>query len=236
MAAPKRISPLAQFAPIFYFLNCAAFAGWSYVLYLLITFSSNNGDTTLSDGQALLAVTRTPVLFLEGICIIEVVRIFLRDLPGNLILGVILHAIRFTAILEVLPRAADSINYETMSGAPQWTWTVSAVLLSWAITEVTRYPMYMFPANNLCRSIRMVVPLATFPVGAAAEFLGAYQVFAGRNNTTHPVPFWLQFLLVLMMVVNGILGPYLAYPALLKKGLPVLGHGTKKEKPKLRSV
>jgi hypothetical protein len=50
----------------------------------------------------------------------------------------------------------------------------------------------------------------------------AYQVlFLGPEGST--VPVLLKFLSVAMMFVNGVLGPYLAYPALLKKGLPVLG-------------
>jgi hypothetical protein len=67
------------------------------------------------------------------------------------------------------------------------------------------------------------LPLITFPVGAFAEFCAAYQVFFGKSSSNDDLPLWLKFLLVVMMLVNGVLGPYLAYPHLLKKGLPVLG-------------
>ena len=231
MMAASRKSPLAPLAPLFYALNWVAFVGWTYVLFLLLSFDNNNNSGKVDDGQALLGITRTPVLVLEGICVVEVLRILLKDLPGNLVLGVILHAIRFAALLEVLPRAAASLaSGDAEGGGPQWTWTVPAVLWSWAVTEVTRYPMYLFPSSSLCRSIRMVVPLVTFPIGAFSEFCGAYQVFAGNNN----VPVWLRLVLVAMMLVNGVLGRGLAYPALLKKGLPVLG--LVKEKPKIRTV
>lgn len=164
-------------------------------------------------------------------------------------MGVILHTIRITALLEVLPRAVALASSNDLStGSTEWTWTVPAVLLSWAVTEVGRYPMYLAPSNNTCRKIRLVLPLVTFPMGALAEFCGAYQVFFGSKNNNpndDPVPLWLQFLLVLMMLVNGLLGPYLAYPHLLKKGLPVLGlsvgaspssSSATNKKPKLRSV
>lgn len=221
-AAVSRKSALAPLAPLFYGLNWVAFFGWSYVLFLLVSSSLGNN----SDGEALLAATRTPVLLLEGICLVEVLRIFLKDLPGNLVLGVVLHAIRFTAILEVLPRAVGLVAADMNS-----SWTAPAILYSWAVTEVTRYPMYLFPSSSMSRSIRMVVPLVTFPIGAFSEFCGAYQVFTASDA----VPIWLQVILVVMMIVNGILGPCLAYPALLKKGLPVLGLA-KQEKPKTRRV
>jgi Protein tyrosine phosphatase-like protein, PTPLA len=161
-----------------------------------------------------------------------------------IIVGVILHTIRITTIVEVLPRVVALVANDNDS-ITQWTWTVPVVLLSWAVTEVGRYPMYLAPSNDTCRKMRMILPLLTFPIGAFAEFCCAYQVFFGnstnnnKNNDVDPVPLWLQFLLVLMMLANGVLGPYLAYPHLLKKGLPVLGlslSSASNKKPKLRSV
>jgi Protein tyrosine phosphatase-like protein, PTPLA len=206
-------SPLAPLAPLFSIFNWVAFVGWLYVLFMMVS-SCVKG----SSQQAALEPVRFPVIVLEGICAVEVLRIALGDVPGNLLLGTILHTIRFTAILEVLPRAAAICAIQT---TPSWP-TVTAVLISWSVTEVTRYPMYMFPVSSPARSIRMVMPLVTFPIGCVAEFAGACQVlFMKQEGTT--VPVWLKFLLVVMMFVNGVLGPCLAYPALLKKGLPVLG-------------
>ncbi|CAB9517562.1 expressed unknown protein [Seminavis robusta] len=209
----RKKSPLAPLAPAFSGLNWVAFGGWLYVLVSLMASLLVSSDTQ----QETLSKVRMPTIALEGICVIEVLRIALGDVPGNITLGSILHTIRITAIVQVLPRAAAIQETNNSS----WH-AVTAVLFSWAVTEVSRYPMYMFPTNNLARSIRMVVPLVTFPIGAVAEFAGAYTVMVSDTD----VPLWLQFLLVVMMLVNGALGPYLAYPHLLKKGLPVLGLAT----------
>ena len=209
----RRSSPLDPMSPLFTALNYAAFSGWCYVLYLVSSlvlpyFSSIPFD--------LIAKVQTPVLILEGICIIEVLRIALGDLPGNLVLGAVLHAIRLVVTTQVLP-------HDALEGH----WTSPAVLLSWAVTEVSRYPMYMFPDSGVCRSIRMVVPLLTFPVGAFSEAYGAFIVFGQQDTEV-----LLKILLAGMLFVNGVLGPTMAYPALLKKGLPVLRLGKKRDASK----
>ena len=71
----------------------------------------------------------------------------------------------------------------------------------------------------------MVVPLLTFPVGAFSEAYGAYIVFVDSKT-----PLGLKIALSAVLFVNGVLGPTMAYPALLKKGLPVLGLCRKREK------
>lgn len=180
------------------------------MLYLVITLILPSLQSVPSSELAIGKV-QTPVLILEGICIIEVLRIAVGDLPGNLALGAVLHAIRLVATTQVL-----------LHGAVPY-WNAPAVLLSWSITEVSRYPMYMFPNVDACRSIRMVVPLISFPVGCFAEGYGAYVVFTQED--TSPV---LKLVLAAMLFVNGVLGPTMAYPALLKKGLPVLGLGKKR--------
>ena len=78
--------------------------------------------------------------------------------------------------------------------------------------------MYIYPEIQKLRSIRLVVPLATFPVGAFSEAWAAYLVFCNPES-----PLGLKAALSVVLFVNGILGPTLAYPALLKKGLPILG-------------
>lgn len=104
------------------------------------------------------------------------------------------------------------------------------VLLSWSVTEVTRYPMYLAPQNAWARSIRMVAPLVTFPVGCAAEAYSAYLVLFGNgDNYLSLIP---KAALYVMLFVNGVLGPTHAYPALLKKGLPVLLGKSKREQEK----
>ena len=101
------------------------------------------------------------------------------------------------------------------------------VLYSWSITEVTRYPMYLFPTSASARHLRLVVPLFTFPPGCAAECYGAYRAFTtewnddggGGGGGKDPIKLGL---LGMMILINGLLGPTMAYPALLKKGLPML--------------
>jgi len=198
---------------IFAILNWIAFLGWSFVSYklLFLLFQTSNDDSgnVIDDLQM-------PVLALEGICAIEIVRILFGDLKGNFVLGIILHAIRLLTVLE------------TMGRVPPNHWTGVAIFGSWAVTEVFRYPMYMFPGNQFCRSVRMVVPLVTFPIGAFSEAYGAYIVFFDPES-----PVVLKVALSAVLFVNGVLGPTMAYPALLKKGLPILGLAkARKEKNK----
>jgi hypothetical protein len=74
----------------------------------------------------------------------------------------------------------------------------------------------------------MVVPLVTFPIGAFSEAYGAYKVFFDPES-----PLILQVALSVVVLVNGVLGPTMAYPALLKKGVSVIKRDNKqKEKEK----
>ena len=81
----------------------------------------------------------------------------------------------------------------------------------------------------MARYVRLVLPIATFPLGAFAEAVGAYwhlkQLLAmgADDATTRNSLHWIQVgLLVMVVGINTLLGPTMAYPALLKKGLPVL--------------
>lgn len=194
-------------------LNWIALTGWCYILVRIVIYSitttSSSSATTTDDAthSSLLDATLLPVRVLEGICWMEVVRIALGDLPGNIVLGVVLHWMRTIALTTVLPNPA---------AAPATT----AVLLSWALTEVTRYPMYVLPGHPLARALRLVAPLFTFPVGCGAEFYGAYLVWTTSNSKD--LSLLAQAALGVLLFVNGILGPTRAYPALLKKGWPVL--------------
>jgi len=73
----------------------------------------------------------------------------------------------------------------------------------------------------------MVIPLVTFPVGAFSEAYGAYMVFVDPVS-----PLGLKVALSAVIFVNGALGPTMAYPALLKKGLPILGLSKKRTEKK----
>ena len=200
----------APFAPLFFLLNWTAFLGWSYVLGKLILLLPPQDESITNNRDGLDDLT-LPVSALEAICLIEVLRIVVGDLPGNVVLGVVLHAIRLTVLTLV------------WDAQP---WTGAAIYWSWAVTEVTRYPMYLFPNAPALRSLRMVVPLVTFPWGAFSEAYATYVVW--QNGKKDDTEWWKQALFVAVLFVNGVLGPTMAYPALLKKGLSVLGLGKKK--------
>ena len=226
-------------ATIFSFLNIGALLGWTLVLVLLISqtscvqtalpsliqqwtmpFFDTNGD-------------RLPIidllLFLEGICFIEVGRIAVGQLKGNIVLGAVLHLIRTSCLLIVLPAGLSSSSDTTALFS-------TLILYSWALTEVGRYPMYLFPTSIMARYVRLVLPIVTFPIGAFAEAVGAYwhlkQLLDGADMTTRSAMYWVQVgLLVIVVSINSLLGPTMAYPALLKKGIPVLlGNVDKKSK------
>ena len=193
-------SSFGLFRPMFQLLNYVAFVGWMYILYQLIL------QTATSSSRWLL-------LGLEGICFLEVMRILLGDVKGNFVLGIVLHMIRTTIILIVLPVVPTMIQ--------------NGILLSWAVTEVARYPMYMFYGNTVLRNIRLVVPIVTFPIGAISEGYGAWMVL----TTSEKPSLFVTCILILVLFINGVLGTLLAYPALLRKGLPILLGKKKKTTP-----
>jgi hypothetical protein len=195
-------SILAPLAPLFQVLNWIAFFGWSGVLLKLFMTETSPDLVTLV----------TLVKGLECICLVEVVRIMLGDLKGNLVLGLFLHGIRVASILQVFPRL------------PEHHWTQWYVLFAWAVSEVTRYPMYIFPSSSMIRSVRMVVPLVTFPIGCFSEAYAAYLVLLQeKEEGADKHPWWLLVILGAILFINGVLGPTQAMPALVKKGRPVLG-------------
>lgn len=156
---------------------------------------------------------------LELICLVEVGRIAFGRLRGNLVLGSVLHFIRITCLIYVLPTGLLRGDDRAVA---------MIVLYSWSITEVTRYPMYLFPTSTSARRMRLVTPLFTFPPGCAAECYGAYRAFmtewsdddgSGGGGGGDPIKLGL---LGMVILINGLLGPTMAYPALLNKGLPVM--------------
>ncbi|KAK1747540.1 hypothetical protein QTG54_001503 [Skeletonema marinoi] len=97
-----------------------------------------------------------------------------------------------------------TVRYEVMIS--------TLVLYSWALTEVGRYPMYLFPSSAMARYVRLVLPIVTFLWEHLQRLLGvlAFETVVAIG------------LLVMVVGINSLLGPTMAYPALLKKGLPVL--------------
>jgi hypothetical protein len=243
---------------VFTFLNMGALLGWTLILFLLLSqlsviqscclppfisqWTMPFFDTTTTNNDNDDSTTRMPIidllLFLEGICFIEVGRIAIGQLKGNLVLGIVLHVIRMSCLLIVLPAGLSSSSSSSDNTTKQLISTL--VLYSWALTEVGRYPMYLFPSSEMARYVRLVLPIVTFPVGAFAEAVGAFWhlkqlLIVGVTTTTTTTSsflHWIQVgMLVMVVGINSILGPTMAYPALLKKGLPVL-MGKKDDKSK----
>ena len=224
----------------FTILNALALLGWSIVLLIIIvtTTTSTNNCSNEHDDDLLVdrdnykvcasSGQRTPIIdllfILELICIIEVCRIAFGQLKGNLLLGSVLHAIRLTCLMYVLPDGILLLPCDV---------TTMMVLYAWSITEVTRYPMYLYPTSDIVRRVRLVVPLVTFPVGCMAEAYGSYRTLlkewkhrAEVGEITNLIKIGM---LGMVILINGLLGPTMAYPALIKKGVPAL-MGTREER------
>ena len=85
--------------------------------------------------------------------------------------------------------------------------------------------------------------MVTFPVGAWAEGYSAYLVLlrnSSSSSSNNNLGLLSQLLLGGVVGINGLLGPTMAYPALLQKGIPYLfgnhTNHTKKKKARVKSV
>ncbi len=97
-------------------LNVVAWAGWALVLGQL---------TFLDAGKGAWSKLSSQVIFLEALCCLEVGRMLVGDLRGNVGLGVALHYTRMFVCIFVFEHASD-ISCRT-------------VLFAWALTEVLAF-------------------------------------------------------------------------------------------------
>ena len=233
---------------IFTVLNGAALLGWSSILLLLLSFTFN------VESLVSALPVHLPIILLyclEGICLVEVGRIALGQLKGNLLLGCVLHAIRITCLVYILsdglqllllpslrPPSSSSHYFleEDFEKRKSIVLHTLLILYSWTITEVCRYPMYLFPSSEMARKVRLVVPIVSFPVGCALEIQSAFRVaraelFGGGDSSGNDgskddiisATSWVKIVVLCMVIlINGLLGPTLAYPSIVRKGLPVL--------------
>ena len=107
-------------------VNVTAWAGWIYLLYQVL--SRRNGAWTADDLRKIIRTT----LILEGVCIAEVIQMAIAG-SGNVPLGITLHYTRVFVAYFVWP-VLLSQGYQ---------YIIVAILLSWAVTEVCRYPCYI---------------------------------------------------------------------------------------------
>uniref|UniRef100_A0A7S2N1V3 Very-long-chain (3R)-3-hydroxyacyl-CoA dehydratase n=1 Tax=Helicotheca tamesis TaxID=374047 RepID=A0A7S2N1V3_9STRA len=201
-------------------LNAAALSGWITVIVLLVDKQFETAcDLALS---------------LEYIAFVEVLRILRKQLAGNFVLGIILHCIRTGMILSGFPRLlALSVTKDNESD----TFWVEAILWTWAITEVSRYPMYLMQ-SKIVRLVRMVVPVFTFPLGAGSEAYVSYLLLKtslglGSEGDASAAEWMARLIFGLTLFINALLGPTMAYPAIVKKAMKELsGKEEKNQKSK----
>ena len=171
-------------------LNFVALLGWAVVAgWTLMTYN---------DPARPSAELRQLSLVCEVISAIDIVRIALGQLRGDLILGLDVHYTRFMMLFFTLSHEAVSHT------------VVKLILLAWSITEVARYPMVLFPRLAALRTVRYSVPLITFPLGAGTEAFAAYSVLFA---TPHAL---LQCALGLIVLVN-FFGVIAWYPSMVAK-------------------
>ena len=187
---------------LFTLLNVAALIGWTGVLTLTAA--------AWLDSKPPSATCLTATLICECICCVDVVRIVLGQLRGDLILALDVHFTRLMMCFYVMPHPDISAS------------NVILILLAWSLTEVARYPMVLCSSVSALKTIRYAVPLVTFPLGAGTEAYAAYSVLI----TTPQLP--LKVALGWIVVVNCI-GPPVWYPSMIAKVTRSLKTSAKKE-------
>ena len=76
---------------------------------------------------------------LEGVCAFEVAQVGLGLAQGSFAMGALLHYTRLLIAGVVFP------------ALPLTALAPKLVLLAWGLTEVCRYPMFLFPTSKIAR-------------------------------------------------------------------------------------
>ena len=164
------------------------------------------------------------VLAAELICASEVLRIAVGNLRGDLALAFTVHYTRLLMLFTTMPHSVVSAFLQKM------------IVLAWAATEVTRYPMVLFPDSKTLRLLRYATPLVTFPLGAGGEAFAAYLVhnetpnhylYGGADASLSQMV--LSFAFVLVVIIN-VVGGTIWYPSMCMKVVKVLKGDKSKEK------
>jgi len=138
---------------IFTLLNIAALLGWCIALFLLILHEQRYHINDELWYEQIITILK----YLEVICCVEVGRIATGQLKGNLVLGMVLHMIRISCIVFILPdglatspaKSMAEINTNQGYAILEQPSLSLLVLFSWCITEVT-------VSNLLCFSLLVV--------------------------------------------------------------------------------
>jgi hypothetical protein len=150
-------------SPLVTAANSGCLLGWALVLGWTLRHqlrSFRPGASSSSPPPLWATPLSQLVLLLELFCCIEVVRMLVGALRGNVVLGVALHYTRLLVCLAIFPLSPSA-------------WTTTAVLLAWSVTEVGRYPFYIWP-SPATEQLRYALPVLTFPIGAGVEALACY--------------------------------------------------------------
>jgi hypothetical protein len=189
---------------LFTVLNVVALVGWAAVAFMTAMIWNDPAKPSAE----LLQLT----LVCEVICVVDVLRIAAGNLRGDLTLAADVHYTRLMMCFVTIPHSEVSAL------------VVKLILFAWSITEVTRYPMVLFPSSSVLKTIRYAVPLITFPLGAGTEAYAAYIVM--KVASTDKV---MKLALGLIVLIN-IFGGAAWYPSMVAKVVRSLGRGETKKR------
>jgi len=175
---------------LFTVLNIVALIGWAVVALMTVV--------AYIDAIPPSANCMKLTFVCECLCCIDIVRIALGQLRGDLILGLDVHYTRQMMLFFTLPHPDMPVL------------TVQLILLAWSATEVARYPMVLFPSVPALKAIRYAVPLVTFPLGAGTEAYAAFVVLQATPSTA------LKLALGMIIIINCI-GCPVWYPSMARK-------------------
>ncbi|CAE8660415.1 unnamed protein product, partial [Polarella glacialis] len=154
---------------------------------------------------------REAILVLECICCLELARMLVGSLRGNITLGLVLHYTRWFVFLGIMPRVGSHPANRI-------------ILLSWILTEVCRYPFYILGGRK-AEILRYFAPVLTFPLGAGSEAWACVVALQGGELSSA-----LRALAYLQLVIN-IPCALAYYPAMVSKAFKTLKGDTEgKEK------
>ena len=185
-------------------INVGLLMGWGYLTFLML-----NQESDWNEGSIRPVVALTTGL--ECFCVIEVIRMAMSG-SGNVALGVALHYTRLFVTLCVWPTLAKEKTGSDL---------ISATLAAWTLTEICRYPFYIF-RSPIAEKVRYFVPILTFPVGAASEAMSCYYAssYLAQPYAT----------LALVQVFVNTAGGLMTWPQLIRKGFRKCGLLKKKAK------
>ncbi|EFN59260.1 hypothetical protein CHLNCDRAFT_137564 [Chlorella variabilis] len=144
--------------------NVAQFGGWAFCLYHLL----NHVDTTRSL-EGTYAVAGDAVRLFQLASALEILHAAVGLVGGSPVTALMQWAGRSNVLFGVVGAVPEVQN----------TAAVGAMLLAWALSEVTRYPWYAANLVGACPRwltwIRYTAFIPLYPVGVVGEMWSVYQ-------------------------------------------------------------